>query len=243
MNSAYAEVSVYGDAVRFTLRGNTLRDYEKGLEYTFDRLSQQPDGGDSHYLQTFVDVMYRDELEFFLQRGFFIRNVMLFMELDIPEFLRRKTELVNGAFPDGYLDLPGGAGRAVFETYDTSDLSEYLDANELGFGERDPENQIKEELEFENSKIYVARLNGRIVSSVTVWDRGEGYIATENIFTVPDYRERGLALNMLIKVLSTRAVNGAVRASLTVFGDDYEAISLYYKLGFKLVAEKYELRF
>lgn len=247
------DIDLYGNAIRFFLKGNTIGDYEKGLEKVFDRLSQlaakTPENGgetgdEDYYLQTFTNVMYRDELQFFLGHGFFIHNVMLFMELDIRQFADNNTELVNEAFKEGIYMLEGSDAPVYLESYDTSgDLSEYLKANALGFGEPDPVNQLKEELSYGNAAIYVARHRGKIVSSITVWDLDNETVATENIFTVPGYREKGLAGSLLARILLIKSVNGMKKARLSVFGDDYEAISLYYKLGFTLVSEKYELRY
>ncbi len=251
----HSQIDVYGRAIRFSLRGSTIRDYEMGLDEVFDFMSQYSTGHDpagtinrsedeGYYLQTFTNVMYRDELEFFLRNGFFINNVMLFMELDAVQFTETFTELVNSAFRDGTYTLKGFDEPAGLELYDTqAGLEEYLEANALGFGEPDPVNQLREELSYDNAAIYLARHSGRIVSSVTVWDLGEDCIATENIFTIPGYRELGLAKNLLTHVISTKTVNGTKKIRLTVFGDNPEAISMYCGMGFKIVSEKYELRY
>ncbi|MBP5152914.1 MAG: GNAT family N-acetyltransferase, partial [Lachnospiraceae bacterium] len=132
----------------------------------------------------------------------------------------------------------------LFEEYDINKgLTEYLAANAQGFGEQDPEEMIREELSNPGGRIYVARVKGRIAASVTVWEIEPRIFATENIFTVPEYRGRHLAREILKKVLMTISVNGAKTARLSVFGDDFEALGLYYGLGFELKAEKYELRF
>ncbi|MCR5277848.1 MAG: GNAT family N-acetyltransferase [Lachnospiraceae bacterium] len=224
-----ADIDIYGQAIRFFLNGSTVYDLEEGMKEVFDCLGQQTktaENPEELYLQTFTNVMHRDELEFFLQRGFYINNVMLFMELDITELSEDETDLVN------------------VEIYDVSKgFEEYLEANELGFGEQDPPNQIEEELSFPNAAIYVVREEGRIVSSVTVWDVDDDVLATENIFTIPEYRGRKLAWNLLKHILLTKRVKGYNKARLSVFGDDFEALSMYYKMGFTLTKEKYELRY
>ncbi len=238
------DIRIYGDRMLFNLKGRSVEDHEMGLRYAFDRLSQEQDRNSEAFLQTFVDVTHRDELDFFLRNGFFVHNIMLFMEADLERagaVLRNRDEIdASGKILTGS-DIKD---TVIFEEYDHSaDLSEYLEANALGFGEQDPEEMIREELSNPKAKIYVTRIKGKIASSVTVWETEPGIYSTENIFTVPEFREKHLASAMLKRTLMTLLVNGAKKVRLSVFGDDLEALGLYYGLGYELKAEKYELIF
>ena len=232
----HCNIRKYGDRLLFNLKGKAFKDFEKGMEEAFDCLSQYREKEPDACLQTFVDTGHRDELDFFLRNGFYINNTMLFMERKLRDFSAGSTDnLLTGS------DIED---PVLFEEYDINKgLTEYLAANAQGFGEQDPEEMIREELSNPGARIYVARVKGRIAASVTVWEIEPRIFATENIFTVPEYRGRHLAREILKKVLMTISVNGAKTARLSVFGDDFEALGLYYGLGFELKAEKYELRF
>ena len=237
------EINIYGDAILFTLNGKTPPDFESGLKKCFDRYGQEKKRNPECFLRTFVDVSHVSALDFFLRNGFYINNTMLFMKRDLSDFLTGLSNTDKDRLKGPILtDLDIEEEVKVEEYRINSGLSEYLSANAEGFGEQDPENMIRDELAKPNSKIFVARLNGKIVSSVTVWQLDNGTFATENIFTVPKFRNRHIARELLKKTLLYLSEIGKT-ARLSVFGDDFEAIGLYYSLGFELKEEKYELRY
>ena len=173
--------------------------------------------------KTFIDSTDIEKLNEFYKEGFYAADTMLIMEADI-----KVTEKVNE---------PGG-----FEIYNTEDLKEYLKANGQGFGVPDPEDQVREQLLNPHSRIYVLRVKGSIASSVTVWDIDESTVATENIFTVPRYRERGYAQSLLGAALQRALKEGKTKARLTVYAGDIAAIKMYYKFGFEIIRVLQEFR-
>lgn len=164
--------------------------------------------------RTFNDVKSLEVLNEYYNAGLYISATMLVMELDIS----------NINF--------GNVGN--ISLYDTTDLSEYMAANQKGFMVASPIEQIREELINNNSKIYVLREKEKIASSVTVWDYDDDTVETENIFTVPKLRGRGYAFCVLSKALADASAEGKKHARLTVYSTDIPAIKMYRKFGFKI---------
>lgn len=54
----------------------------------------------------------------------------------------------------------------------------------------------------EHTKIFVARNGKEVVSSVTVWRISDVRAATENIFTIPEYRRKKIGWKVVEKSLS-----------------------------------------
>lgn len=171
-----------------------------------------------------------EKIEGLLKEGFYIYNSMLVMELDLLKY--KNEEISNMKLTDSEKIVP----------YDSADLTLYLKANEKGFGKQDPKEDIEEELTYKNSKIYVLLVKGKIASSVTRWDYDFETVATENIFTVPKFRNNHYASKILHYVIMDAVANGLKKARLTVYGDDTEAISMYHKFGFKVTKVLQELR-
>jgi len=157
------------------------------------------------------------KIEGLLKAGLYISNTMLVMEKEIVKENDNLTKEVND-----------------IEHYDTADMTEYLDANEKGFGVRASEEMLTEELSNPNSSIFIIRKRKKIVSSLTTWDIDDETVAVENIFTIPSYRNRHFASELLLHTLEEAGRRGMKRARLTVYGDDCEAIAMYHKLGFKI---------
>ncbi|MBR6004258.1 MAG: GNAT family N-acetyltransferase [Lachnospiraceae bacterium] len=169
--------------------------------------------------KTFVDVKDIDKLNEFYKNGFYASGEMLVME---------KTFVDK---PEGYVEK---FKDEMVEEYDTENLTEYLNANAKGFTKQDPLEDILDQLSNPNSKIYVLRVKGKIAASVTVWDRDEETVSTENIFTVPKFRGKGYATRVLSEALCLARDRGMKKARLTVYANDTPAILMYLKFGYKI---------
>ena len=217
------------DALRLEITGNAEdgpEEYDRYVLKAKEVLKAHP----GKRLQTFVNVKHTAELEFFLERGFYVYADMLILEKEL-----------SGE------DKPVKSGKnPVIEILNVQrdGLKEYLAANKKGFdGVQDPEEQIVYQIGQPGGRIYVSRLGGRIVSSVTVWEINEETIATENIFTVPRCREMGLCEELLTHVLSEMTGKGYKKARLSVYGDDRPALALYLKKGYHVTDTNHELRY
>lgn len=175
--------------------------------------------------KTFIDTKDTEKINAFYKAGFYASNIMYIMEKE-QEPLRKTKDLED----------------FNVSVYDTGDLTEYLKANGRGFGTPDPIEKIEGDLEKPMSRIYVYRKNGKIVSSVTVWDEPDGALATENIFTDPKHRGKGYATAVLLTALNDAYKRGVMKARLTVYYTDIEAITMYYKFGYKITRVLQEFR-
>ena len=189
---------------------------------------KENDGQD--VFRAFADENDHEKTEGLLAAGLVKTGTLECMELDIASF-------------------KGGGDFAEIELYDVDKcgLDEYLKANKAGFtggapggatqdagmpGGATSESTIREELSYKNSAIYVLRIDGKIVSSVTVWDHDDETVCTENIFTVPEYRNRHFATHVLKTALSDAMSRGMVKARLTVYTGNDIAVLMYQKLGY-----------
>lgn len=226
MKTEYKLTKAADNCLRLEITGNEFSEYEDyvaALDEARDILAQYEDTE----LQTFVNVKHESELEFFISQGFYIANTMLMMEKELEE---EETPLTDGKIKIIDVDRDG--------------LSKYMEANELGFdGIRDPEEQIKYQLGLPNGRIYVLEVDEEIASSVTVWDIDETISATENIFTVPEYRGKHYAYTLLTNVLNELFSAGKKKVRLSVYGDDTPAHQMYLKMGYHITDVNYELRY
>lgn len=228
MNEFYKLIK-YDDVLNLELKGADLQDFEEGLTGAFEEYQAFLSAGEDVRLQTFVSTEHLAELEYFLIHGFYISNTMLVMEKEL-------TERVNNVEADLSIDI---------REYDVKakGLEEYLKANGRGFGKQDPEAMILEQLSLPDSHIFVALVKGKIASSVTTWRAEDGAYCTENIFTLPKFREKHIALKLMTDTLNRFYDAGVSRVRLTVYGDDSAAINMYLGLGFSVAGAKYELMY
>lgn len=133
-----------------------------------------------------------------------------------------------------------------FEVLNRSDdaLKEYFVANELGFDNvQDAEGELRFRLGDERTEILVSRQQDRIVSSVTIWHISDERAATENIFTIPEFRRKGMGIYTISKSLKYLKEKGYKIATLTCVGDNANAIALYNKIGYKVMGHLLEMHF
>lgn len=121
-------------------------------------------------------------------------------------------------------------------------LKAYLRANYLGYNNvQDAEGELRFRLGDERTKIFTAQACEKIVSSVTTWHISDDRAATENIFTIPEYRRKKIGLATIAKSLSYLKENGYKIATLTCVGDNVNAIALYNRIGYKVIGHLLEM--
>ena len=123
-----------------------------------------------------------------------------------------------------------------------SAMKEYFKANYLGYDNvQDAEGELRFRLCDERTKIFTAQDSEEIVSSVTVWHISDDRAATENIFTIPEYRRKKIGLATVAKSLSYLKEKGYKIATLTCVGDNVNAIAFYNKIGYKVIGHQLEM--
>ena len=97
-----------------------------------------------------------------------------------------------------------------------------------------PRDTFKAELLREWARLDVARLDGKLVAFCNYW-----LVTTElhilAIATHPDYRQRGIAREVLAYVLDVARKASCSLATLEVRRSNVPAIALYERAGFKIV--------
>lgn len=128
---------------------------------------------------------------------------------------------------------------------DAEGIRAYLTANEAGYdGVQDSADEFCFRLQGEGTAVLSAvDAGGKVVSSCTVWTIGEGRYATENVFTIPEYRRRGIGSETLYAALRYLKEKGGKQATLTVVGKNRRAIAMYLKMGYRLVYNMYEMHY
>ena len=137
--------------------------------------------------------------------------------------------------------MPDNLSFEILENNDES-MKEYLEANCLGYDNvQDAEGELRFRLGDERTKVFVTRCNGKIVSSVTVWHISDERAATENIFTIPEYRRQKMSTITILKAFEYLKNKGYRIATLTCVGDNSNAIALYNKLRYKVMGHQLEM--
>lgn len=121
-------------------------------------------------------------------------------------------------------------------------LKAYLAANCLGYNNvQDAEGELRFRLCDDHTKIFVAKDCEKIVSSVTIWRITEERAATENFFTIPDYRRKKIGFATIAKVLTYLKEEGYKLATLTCLDNNVDAIALYTRIGYKVMGHLLEM--
>lgn len=130
-----------------------------------------------------------------------------------------------------------------YQACDEEGIRAYLNANEAGYdGIADSEDELRFNLQGEDTKLITAKVNGEIVSSCTYWKISEDHYATENVFTVPAYRRKGIGRETLLFTLNELKKKKVRLATISVRGNNIRAIKLYMHLGYYLCDHMIEMR-
>lgn len=93
---------------------------------------------------------------------------------------------------------------------------------------------IRETIQYETARTFVAESRGRTVGYVMARISGEeGEIL--NLAVLPGYRRKGIARSLLTEALASIAVAGVTEAFLEVRQSNGQAIALYQAQGFRPV--------
>lgn len=170
----------------------------------------------------------------FLENGLYISDTMLVMELDLTGLDEPKLNILIKAKETELNPQADSSLNYDISLYDTWEMDEYLSLNGQAFEEECSLEEMEELLNNAGSAIYVLKREGRIISSVMLWDFDEETVATEKIFTIPDEQGKGYGQFLLAKILIKLKQSGKKKARLTVYGSNTPAITMYLKLGFNI---------
>lgn len=90
------------------------------------------------------------------------------------------------------------------------------------------------ELENENARCWVADADGEVVAALILWlIVDEAHIATLAVH--PDFRRRGISLDLMRHALTSAQKEGALTSLLEVRAGNMPALHLYRRLGYQAV--------
>lgn len=163
------------------------------------------------------------EMDFYLSKGFITKQNHLVMKRDLTE-------------PIPQFSLPPNINVINWKMETQKEQEKYLRAEAAG----DPNgvcwslNHLKWTKSGAEWDTFTAFDGNNVVGSVMTWGLGEERSATENIFVLPNWRRKGIASALISEALTFLKEKGKTEATLGVFGDNQEAISLYQSLGYRM---------
>ena len=160
------------------------------------------------------------KLEFLTGFGFRAMNVTQVME-----------KVLSEEFTDSD---PAPVEMSLKKELAPEEIPDYLSANENAFSVPDSMEELKLKLSGPGGGIALAKKEGKIIASVTVWEEDNETASTENIFCVDRYRNRGITTALILFTHRYLFAAGYKKARLTVFGDNLPAMNLYLKLGYEI---------
>lgn len=92
-------------------------------------------------------------------------------------------------------------------------------------------------------KSFRAVCDGKTVGGVSVWDTGEDGGATENIFTVPEFRRKNIARELIATAFEELASRGKKEATLSMIGGNVNAMKLYQSIGYEFAFTIFMLKY
>lgn len=170
------------------------------------------------------------EMQFLLTKGFAMSSVVPVLKYDLTK------EITHYEIPE----------NIIIEQYTLNEntIDKFIEATAIA---DDDVPDSKGALSFRSGgqgfKIFVATDSGKIVSAITLWDIGEGRSATENIFTIPDYRRKNIAREIIATGLQSLKDSGQKIATLSMNGENLNAMKLYLSIGYELMYNLIEMRY
>ena len=157
----------------------------------------------------------------FLKNGFWMGKTIPVLNCIIPKEIPQ-------------VDIPQGIEISRLEMNDEN-IKAYTAATALANdGVPDSINELYFRLNDPGVKVFAAKDGEKIVAGITVWNQGEENGATENIFTIPEYRRKNLARGVIAAGMKSLKDDGMKTATLSVIGDNSRAMRLYQSIGYEL---------
>lgn len=170
------------------------------------------------------------EMQFLLEKGFEMNSVTPVLKYDLTKEIKHYEIPQNIAIEQYSL-----SGNTIDKLLEATAI-----AND---GVSDSKGQLWFRSGGKGFKIFTAIDNGKVVSSVTLWDIGKGRSATENIFTIPDYRRKNIAREIIATGLESLKGEGQKIATLSMYGKNLSAMKLYLSIGYELMYNTIEMRY
>lgn len=171
-----------------------------------------------------------EEMQFLIAKGFAMSSVIPVLKYDLSKEIR-------------HYEIPK---NIVIEQYPINEnaIDKFIEATAAGNnGIADSKAELWFRTGGSSFKIFAAIDNGKVVSSVTLWNIDEERSATENIFTIPEYRRKNIAREVIATGLQALKDKGGKIATLSVKGENLNAIKLYLSMGYELMYNLIEMQY
>lgn len=171
---------------------------------------------------TWLDSTELNEIDFFLAQGFAAYNNSLVMKYDLTQNIP---------------DVPHPDGITVKENKMNTEeeLQQYHEAASIAFsGVVWSLNYIKWLKCGPEWNNFSAFYGDQLVGNTMTWMIAPDRSASEDIFVLPEWRNKGIAKYVITETLKYLKKQGKTIATLSVFGDNAPAISLYNSLGYRM---------
>ncbi len=174
-------------------------------------------------LMSFIEADDINEIQKFLKEQFYIGRCIPILKYKL------KNKRVH-------YELPEDIQIDELDKTNIEKVEEYIAATgQANEGVADSINQFMFRANDENFKTYYATDGKKIIGGVSIWHIGEERGATENIFTIPEYRRKHIASELINIAFDKLQKDGKKIATLTVIGDNKSAMQLYQKIGYELM--------
>lgn len=165
-------------------------------------------------------------MEDYLSCGYAANSITMVLSYDLTKPLPEKKEINDITISIHECDKAG--------------IASYLKANEAGYdGVQDSADEFCFTIKGEGTKVFTAQKDGEVLSSCMVWKITDTHYATENVFTVPKYRQMGIGTETIFTALRYQKEQGIEESTLTVRGNNLPAIHMYLSMGFHFKENMY----
>ncbi|WP_105614566.1 GNAT family N-acetyltransferase [Vallitalea okinawensis] len=173
-------------------------------------------------LFTWIDSTELDEMDFYLAHGFATYSNSLVMKYDLT------MDIPDVPQPDG---ITVKENNMVTE----EELQRYYNAASIAFsGVVWSLNYIRWMKCGPEWKNFSAFYGDQLVGNTMTWMIEPDHSTSEDIFVLPEWRNRGIAKYVITEALKYLKKQGKALATLSVYGDNVTAISLYNSLGYRM---------
>lgn len=170
------------------------------------------------------------EVQRFLHHGFCFGELIPVLKYDLTQ------EIKHYEMPSDIVIKPLELTRENVEAY----IQATGAANE---GVKDSISEIWFRSGDESFKTFAAYDGKQIVGGISIWNIGEDRGATENIFTIPEYRRKNIASELIATAFEELKARDLKCATLSMSGSNAKAMKLYQKMGYELMYYLVELKY
>jgi GNAT superfamily N-acetyltransferase len=170
-----------------------------------------------------------DDIQFFMSKGFTMSGVTPVLKFDLSKDIK-------------HYDIPDYISIKPYPINEDT-VDNYINATALGYGMPDSKAEMLFQAGGESFKLFTAMDKGKVVSAITLWEIGDGRCATENIFTVPEYRRKNIAREIIATGLEYQKNAGHKIATLSMDGTNLRAMKLYLSMGYEFMYTLIEMRY